>query len=322
MGNMIKEKNLKLLRYILRQRRMATKSELSAASGLSVVTVQSLLHTLLESNEVIEGEMIHPELGRPALSYCFNEQVRLILVVCIFEKNGIDTADYLVCDLYGKILKRVEYRMAEIKIEDFQSRVQMFIEKYPNIAMIGFELPVAERDGVIVAGDNPKLMHLEFCRLMEEAVGIPTFLENDVNVATYGYCVRTGREDTLGTVGIYLPSKYPPGAGYYRKGQIEKGAHGFAGEIKDLPIGVNWDTFSFQESQVRKAVVDISQIMVCVEDPENIVIFSELLKQDFAAELECSIRAIDGIKPHIEIVKQLEMDVEAGMIALGLHHIL
>ena len=79
--NLIKHTNLKKIRELLKSKKIATKPELVALSGLSVVTVNSLVKTLLDCGEITEDKSIQPELGRPALSYRFNEVSKLVLVM-------------------------------------------------------------------------------------------------------------------------------------------------------------------------------------------------------------------------------------------------
>ena len=46
-GNLIKDENLKVLRHVLRKEREAAKPQLAEKTGLSIVTIQSLIKTLL-----------------------------------------------------------------------------------------------------------------------------------------------------------------------------------------------------------------------------------------------------------------------------------
>ena len=79
-GNLIKDENLKVLRRVLRKEREATKPQLAKKTDLSVVPIQSLIKTLVEHSAVLEGEMVQPKLGRPAITYRFHERARLASV--------------------------------------------------------------------------------------------------------------------------------------------------------------------------------------------------------------------------------------------------
>ena len=77
MENLIKEKNLRILRDILRKEKVAAKAKLSKLTGISVVTIQSLLDTLITNGEVFEDEIVKLSIGRPALTYRDRKSTRL-----------------------------------------------------------------------------------------------------------------------------------------------------------------------------------------------------------------------------------------------------
>ena len=56
----MKQENLSVLRNVFLKQHSATKPQLAKLSGLSVVTVNSLIHELLETGEVIQSRCFHP----------------------------------------------------------------------------------------------------------------------------------------------------------------------------------------------------------------------------------------------------------------------
>ena len=135
-GNLIKDENLKVLRRVLRKEREATKPQLAEKTGLSVVTIQSLIKTLVENGEVLEGEIVQPRLGRPAVTYRFHERARLALIIFMYEKNGKDTAVCEVCDLYGTSIERMEKKLKDISEESYDDMIEEMLGKYPEIMII------------------------------------------------------------------------------------------------------------------------------------------------------------------------------------------
>ena len=53
--NLIKAGNLNILRRAFKEKRVATKPQLSELTGLSVVTINSLVNVLLNNGEIIGG---------------------------------------------------------------------------------------------------------------------------------------------------------------------------------------------------------------------------------------------------------------------------
>jgi len=322
--NPIKEENLKLLKRIIRKERSATKSRLAQLSGLSVVTVQSLTGTLLASGEIEEDSIVQPELGRPAVSYRFNQRAKLALVIYMYEKNTKDTAAFLVCDLYGACLERKEESFAKISLDSFDAAIESLITGYPDIAVIAVGMPVEEIGGKIVVSDYESLLNINFASYIQDRFGVDVFLENDINAATYGYCRRNQLMENTSAAGIYMPVKYPPGAGICQNGEIKKGRNGLAGEIKYLPFDINWETFAYNPEAIEEFLIKAVKVFMCIYNPDRIVLFCEQISKDFAAKLENSCPSdIEGIMmPDIEIKTDLREDFEEGMISLALNRIL
>lgn len=322
--NPIKEENLKLIRHIMRQERSATKSRLAELSGLSVVTVQSLTGTLLATEEIEEDSIVQPQLGRPALSYRFNPGVKLALVIYMCEKNTKDTATFLVCDLYGSCLERREESFAKISLDSFNPVIESLLAGHPRIKIIAFGMPVEEIRGRIVVSDYESLLHIDFASYIKDRYSVDVFVENDINAATYGYCRRNQLMENTSAAGIYMPAKYPPGAGICQNGQIMKGRNGLAGEIKYLPFDVNWETFTYNQEEVENFLIKAVKVFMCIYNPDRIILFCEQISQDFAAKLQKScLSNVESIMfPDIDIKTDLEEDFEEGMISLALNKIL
>lgn len=322
--NPIKEENLKLLKRIIRQEQSATKSRLAELSGLSVVTVQSLTSTLLASGEIEKDSVVQPQLGRPAVSYRFNQTAKLALVIYMCEKNTKDTATFLVCDLYGAYLERKEESFVKISLDSFNTVIESLIAGYPNIKIIAFGMPVEEIGGRIVVSDYESLLNINFASYIQDKFGVDVFIENDINAAAYGYSKRNLLMENTSAVGIYMPAKYPPGAGICQNGEIKKGRNGLAGEIKYLPFDINWETFAYDPEAIEDFLIKAVKVFMCIYNPDRIVLFCELISKDFAAKLKNScLSNIEGIMlPDIDVKTDLREDFEAGMISLALNRIL
>lgn len=322
--NPIKEENLKLLRTLLRQERTATKSRLAELSGLSVVTVQSLTKALLDAGEVYEDSVVQPMLGRPAASFRYNETAALALVIYMYEKNTRDTTAFLVCNLYGECIDRKETSFAEIARDSFDTDIESMLAKYPQIKVIAFGMPGEEIDGEIVISDCKALLHTNFAAYIRGRFGVDVFLENDINAAVFGYCMRNRLTESTSAAGIYMPSKYPPGSGICQNGRILKGRNGLAGEIMYLPLGIDWRTFDYSRAAVEDFLIRTIKIFMCINNPDRIVLYCEQMDADFAVKLResCRTRIETIMLPDLEIKKELKDDFELGMISLALEKIL
>ncbi|MDE7132715.1 MAG: ROK family protein [Lachnospiraceae bacterium] len=358
-GNLIKDENLKVLRRVLRKEREATKPQLAEKTGLSVVTIQSLIKTLVENGEVLEGEMVQPRLGRPAITYRFHERARLALIIFMYEKNGNDTAVCEVCDLYGISIERMEKKLKDISEESYDDMIEEMLGKYPEIMIIALGLPVVERDGMIFASDYPRLLNVNLADYLTEKFHRRVLIENDVNAAVFGYAMQedkkranqqnTDRErvekermvqehadeelteservnngHTGCIAGIYMPSKYPPGAGICLDGKVQRGRNGLAGEIRLLPSSIDWEHFTYEKESVEEYLLQTMKAFFCFYNPDKLVLYSEIVDESLFGKLEqmCENRIEKLLIPEMEIKKDLKEDFEAGMIQIALREIL
>ncbi len=317
--NIIKIQNLEKLRKIFLEKKSATKSELAEMSGLSVVTINSLVKTLLANNEIIEDKVIQPELGRPALSFRFNENVRLALVICMFENNRQDNVCYYVCNLYGETIYTVEEEN-KITTECFDNNIRKLLDKYPNIKTIGFSIPGVEYDGRFIICDYPEL-NTEFPKIIKNKYNVDVFIENDINSATLG-CYMANPVDSI--IGIYLPSKYPPGSAICLNGSIVKGRNNLAGEIKYLPFGINWETFSYLKQDIEEFLLNVIRIYMCIYNPEQIIVYGDI-KADIIEKKLAEILTTENEKlmlPKITVKSNLKPDIKSGLVSSALKKIL
>lgn len=323
-GNLIKDENLRLLRDVLRQEKEATKSQLAEKTGLSVVTIQSLMKTLLAEGEAVEGEIVQPKLGRPAAAYRFEERARLALVIYMYEKNRIDTAVYQVCDLYGNCIEKQEESMEEVTENSYDAMIEKLVARYPAIRVIALGLPVVAGEGAILACDYPKLLGVDLAAHLQNKFGKKVFIENDINAAVFGYATSTEEKCNGCTAGIYMPTKYPPGAGICLDGKVQKGRNGLTGEIKLLPPYIDWDNFSYEKEAVEEFLIQAIRELLCFYNPDRLVVYSELMGNEFLDKLsQTYTEPIEKLLfPEIEIKKGLKEDFAQGMIQLALQEIL
>ncbi|BCN31854.1 ROK family protein [Anaeromicropila herbilytica] len=318
--NLVKEINLNKLRDAFKSKKIASKPQLAQQTGLSVVTINSLVKVLVENGEVIEDVILPSEGGRPATAYRFNNEFRLALVIYMYEQNREDTAFICVTDLYGEIIAKIEKQMGEIKKDSFNSLIQEMLLKYPNIKVISFGMPGEEIDGKLMISDYKELKDEYFTKYMKEKFELPVIFENDINAAVEGYCYSHGITKNQCVIGIYFPSKYPPGAGIYINGRIYKGRNGLAGEIKYLPFEVDWENFDYNEEQMKEIMIKTVLSFCCMYNPDIVVIYAEGITEAIVEELKSRfITEIEKVMiPDIVISQELNHDFEIGIKQVAL----
>lgn len=321
----MKEVNKNIIRRILKSEQKATKQRLSELTGLSTVTIGSILQQLLEKNEVYEDELIPSNGGRPAQSFCYNSEYNHVLIIYTHE-NEIENKDTIyvrVINLFGDCIYKEEHIIDEILLTTFEPIIDKLIKVYPNIKAIGFGLPGEEYDEILIINDYEDLAGQRFSEYYKNKYSLPVIIENDVNSAVIGYCSLHKNEidDNSAIVYLYFPTKYCPGTGIYINGNLYKGFRHFAGEIQNLPINVDWSnidysSFDYSCEAISKLIISITSIL----DPKKIIIHGHFLTQKHLINiLEICNKSLVGITaPVLDISSNFNQDYEQGLNTLTL----
>lgn len=320
-GKVIKEINLNKMRCALKSEGSATKPRLAQLTGLSVVTAGTLIKVLVGNGEAIEDNIQPSNGGRPAVSFRFNSQFSLTLIIYMHEKNKADTAFVCVTDLYGEILEKSEIILNSVNKTSFDGIIGKMLLKYPNIKVIGFGMPGEEVNGKLAISDYSELRDEIFIDYIQEKFKVNTFFENDINAAIEGYCYDNGIAEEQCAVGIYFPSKYPPGAGIFIDGKIHKGRNGLAGEISYLPLGIDWSRFDYKKENIEDAVIKIVRSFNCMYNPDIIVLYCEDIDESIVEKIKekCNSKVEALMMPEIVVSSKFNDNFEVGIkqIALG-----
>lgn len=322
-ANLIRDRNLKLLRRLMNEERTATRARLAERSGLSVVAVQSLLKVLIHHGEIQEEGTVKPSHGRPSAVYRYNEQARLLLSVCMYEKDSTDTALYSVYNLLGQVVELREARLADPQVDSLDPMIRELMGLYPAICAIGIGLPGQEVEGRLIASDYEGMQGEALCGHIEEAFSVPVFVENDVNAAVAGYCGRKQAGPGETAAALYLPQKYGPGAGVWINGELVKGRNGLVGEVACLPLGFDWLGESSPKQRLD-GLVRIAQVCILMYNPHRLVIYGEVNVKQFIEGLEGLMHSPMErlMMPEIDFSEDMRADFEAGIRNVGLEMIL
>ena len=314
--NIIKEKNLTKLIKIFKEKKVLTKSELASLSGLSVVTVNSLIKNLLKEKVIFENEIVKPELGRPALTFRFNENLKLFLIITMSEENKKDVIQYCIYNLYREPVEKFTEESEEINADTFSQNISKFLVKYPQIETIYFSIPGVEYNNELLICDY-KNIDKNFPKIIKKKFKQKIFFENDINAAICGYA-KKNNIDIL--IGIYIPTKYPPGSGICINGKVFKGAKNLAGEIQYLPLGIDWNNFLYSKQDIQKFLINVIKIYMCLFNPSEIIIYSEIDFSDISEKLQKTLKSKHEnlMIPNISIKKDLKQDIEFGLLDIAI----
>lgn len=320
--NQLKNSNINRLRKIIYQKKQMTKPALAEQSGLSIMTVNNLMRELLSNEEVIETKSSVSTGGRKASIFEFNAMHRLILTLCLLEKNKTFAFLFSVHDLNGNILIQEEIEGDKFDKQIAKEQIKRFLVKYPAIGCLVIGLPGVEHNGVVQVMDFSLMKGERLKSYFEDAFGFEVILENDVNAVAYGYSRAAETNYHNAVVGLYYPETFPPGAGVVLNDRIVKGRNGVAGEIAHLPSDPDWATFTFTEMATIGNLLNNVQTYMSLYDPDCFVIYrnywgdEEQLKVLIEGRIKTEFPFID--LPEIILSKAFDHDYVFGLFSLGI----
>lgn len=315
---LMKEVNSNIILKALKAEKKATTQRLSELTGLSSVTVGSILQKLLEKNEVFKDDIIPSNGGRPAHCFSYNSEYSHVLSIYTHEHNEKDMVYVSVVNLLGESIYKESFSLENILVDSFEPVIDKLLNEYSTIKAIGFGLPGAEHNGTMATNDYKNLNGTEFSNHYRNRYNIPVKFENDVNAAVTGYCNihEEQIENESAVVYIYFPEKYSPGVGIYINGKVYKGFKSFAGEVKNMPIGVNWDELDYSSTNdVCQAISKLIISIVYLLDPEMIILYGSFINEEYLKNINtlCEEIIIDTTMTQIYKSEDFNLDYENGI---------
>ncbi|OAX49028.1 ROK family protein [Paenibacillus sp. AD87] len=311
---LMKEININHVRQVMKRVETATKPQLASLTKLSVVTVNSLVKELCELGELFEDETVPSNGGRPALTYRYNYDFSLALVMYINEKQGQDLITATVINLEDNMVFREEYTMPAFDQRHFYEIIGNVLAQHASIKVIGIGIPGQTVNGEITVSSHRQLEGVRMIEDLEAQFGLPVMVENDVNAAISGYCAKRELDEDQCVIGIYFPTKYPPGMGIYVDGKVIKGKRGMAGEVKYLPMGIDWYDTVEKEAFIA-TVCKMIQMVNAILAPDQVVIYQKMVEEDAVVQAWQMYQGYLSMPsyPDIILIDSFQEDFEAGM---------
>ncbi|KRN56458.1 ROK family protein [Carnobacterium divergens] len=317
----VKENNLMFLKTVIKENGPLSQREIAKQSGLSIVTINKLVTWLLERDEIKEAKKLVTTGGRRAVSYEYNAEFKLLLAIQLIEKNHKFVFLFHVTDLFGEIVSEEEISGSSLSWAGFKEYVSSFLDKFPKIGGIMLGIPGVEIHGELKILDFPPLLNLNVRKELQEVFHLPVGIENDINTAVRGYADWLPVKHEI-LVGIYYPDDFPPGASILINGKIFKGRNGLAGEIKHLPLSVDWEMGLLDKIEFNKNSQEVIQTIISMYDPDKIIIYTNerIVSQE---ELVPIKENLAEVFPYIELPEiassvRFSQDYLKGLIIQGI----
>jgi predicted NBD/HSP70 family sugar kinase len=226
---------------LLFERGRLTRGELREATGLSKPTVSEALRRLVEADLAVPVGFVHGGPGPNAEIYAVNPDVAHVASVSVREGADGPWLAAAWCDLTGTIRGQIE-TPAELRRRDPVTVVSSAMKALlpggsDRLARVqlgvagSFDPATRTVHHVDLAGfDTPGLVDK-----LEQVLGAPVGVDNDVNLATVAERRRGSGAGTDGFVLMWLGEGL--GLGIDLGGTLLRGSRGGAGEIGYIPLG-------------------------------------------------------------------------------------
>lgn len=318
----LKRKNIELIRDKMQIYGRMTKPELANSTGLSLMTVNTVVAKLCESGELIEQGHAPSSGGRPSALYKYNYDYKHIALVIAYQDGQKNQILYQIADLSGKIIQSFHRTVEKVNTESFCESLDKLFKSDSKIVFLAFGLPGEAVDGVITVCDYESLIGDKFISFYESRYKIPVLVENDINAATYGYTSYRSGKQTV--VGLFFPRRYPPGVGLAINGMLHRGVNSYAGEVKYLMPEINWAEIDYEKKErLLSAISQIVLTYAVVIAPEQFVFFADFLAEKDLEEMKATIFEMTGQKyePVFILSEALKEDYTKGLTSIGLEFI-
>jgi glucokinase-like ROK family protein len=233
----LREINLSTVLRRLHEGAPLSRARLADMTGLNKTTVSSLVEALFARGLVRRVGLDTSGGGRPATLLDLDPDAGCIVGLAL----GVDFVSAVLTDFDGQVRwqQRLEADPAEgqetiiartLRLLD-QAREANQEQCARRLLGLGLAVPgmVNVQDGVMIFSPNLQWRNVPLRQILHEHTGLPVFVDNDANAAAVGEHLFGVARQTQNFIFIF--AGVGVGGGLFLKGEIYRGATGFAGEI-------------------------------------------------------------------------------------------
>lgn len=322
----IKQQNVDRIREALRIEGCGTKAEISKATGLSIATCNNLLNEMLEDNEILFADQAESQGGRRANRFVYNKNYRHVLAVYMKSVNNVRMVGYVIADAFGDTIESEVLHPDWIDCDYLLGVLTDLLSRDSLIKTVAVAIPGNVYQGVIERCDLRSLENKNLQAMLEERLKVSVLIENDMNFIAYGTAQSYAKSQHYSLVAVDFPANDPVGAGIVIDGKIYKGFSLFAGELSyalqecGIPRSLQ-AIIGMDKSSLVQMVIKTLVMIICMLDPDSIVLMCEELTDDDVVAVVDYIKKSVGANhiPEIVLSREFFETCNTGMICASLN---
>lgn len=258
------------------------RETLAASTGLSQATCHGILMEMLAAGEVQELPPEASECGRPARRFRYNMDYSRFGFVRLQSQNRQKSVAVRVTDAAGRTVQEEHFDVNELPLARLLEIMESVLDGYSNLCALGLSYQGVVRDGKTGGWScMEELTGLNLAAEIRKHFTVPLVIENDVNLAAWGY-FQTHASETDSLAYIAFPKANLFGCGLISDGRLLRGSRGFAGEILYIQ-NLTWEEQRRQLNRPRgraDVVLQLIRPLTALFDPERIAISGEELTEE------------------------------------------
>uniref|UniRef100_UPI001BD289D2 ROK family transcriptional regulator n=1 Tax=Tepidanaerobacter syntrophicus TaxID=224999 RepID=UPI001BD289D2 len=216
-----------------------SRADIAKATNLTAPAITYITNKLLDSGIVTEHTIGQSSGGRRPILLAINPDTLNVLVIHISSNR---LRGYLV-DGELNVISEKEYsvqKMAKDDILELMLSTILDLEKDAKTDILGIGVvvhgPVQSKEGISLFAPNLGWRNVPIKYIVEEKIGLPTFVENDVRAMAIGEFYYGSASDIENMV--FLKVGYGIGSAIFIDGKLYRGCGDSAGEIGHTTIDV------------------------------------------------------------------------------------
>ncbi len=315
----IKSLNLELIRSAVKDHPNSSKAAITAWTGLSQATCNSLLNQLVEAGEVLEVGKVNNTGGRPTQTYEYNPDYYHIL--CLYLEGPVDqpVLAYGVYNLLGKVIAGDSLTTPQMDYAFLAKSIAEVVAKYPAIQVISLGVPGVVIDHTSIGlCDFKAFENMNVVERLRQEFSQNIIVENDLNAVALGYHSRRTHKDNSSLAVLLFTSNQFPGAGIIVHNQLLRGHKHFAGEVSFLPVGFErniQDDFAMDIQEAYPLILKSVAAMIAILDPAEIILAGNLIDQAVRQQVAEDIGTMIPLShvPHIGFLSSIKESYLTGL---------
>ncbi len=194
--------------YYLMDHSGCSRTDLGAATGLTLASITKIIHSLLDAGIIYETDFIEKKKGRRSigLSFCY-DKFKVLAVNLFWNRLELQACDFHG-NFYGELVSvpflYISTRNIEEVVETAGRYIQDFCRMYPDLVSIGVSVPgpYFRNTGCIMVPpfekDPAKRSYYPFKEKLSRFTDLPIFMEHDADAGALAYWrFRTDRRPDL-----------------------------------------------------------------------------------------------------------------------------